>query len=116
MSYAQQLQEAVEEDDGPIALMPGMKVEVRRQSDGDFIIAGFIETVVPATRTVRVRDRASGTDLGVDVDVDRYDIFVLDQDITGKAPFPRSTTLYLRPSKPGAFTGGASSIGGARAR
>lgn len=111
MSFADQLHEAMEEESGLIALRPGMKVEVRRHGDNDLVVSGFIETVIPATRTVCVRDRKSGTDLQVDVDVDRYNVWVLDQDITGKAPFPRATTLYLRPSKPGAFTGGRPATG-----
>lgn len=111
MSFADQLQEAAEEGDGKVALTPGMKVEIRRPGDKDLIVVGFIETVDATTRTVRVRDRASGTDMGVDVDVDRYEVYVLDQDITGKAPSPSSPSLYMRPSKPGAFTGGVSSVG-----
>lgn len=112
MSFSQQLQEAMEEEGGDrVALRPGMKVEVRRQIDNDLIVAGFIEAVIPATRTVRVRDRKSGTDLHVDVDVDRYDVYVLDQDITGMAPYPKATTLYLRPSKPGGYTGARPATG-----
>jgi hypothetical protein len=97
-----QLREAAES----IALRPGQKVEVRRIGDGDLVVAGFIEEVIPDVRTIRVRDRSSGTDHQVDVDVDRYEVHVFDQDITGKAPHPPQTTLYLRPSRPGAYTGG----------
>lgn len=87
-----------------VPLVLGAEVVIRTR-DGIKVAEGYIEDVMFETRTVRVRDTSSGTDVQLDVDPDRYTVEVKSDDVLGLAPEPGQETLYLRPSRPGARKG-----------
>ena len=94
MSIADDLKDAIRV---PIAI--GQLVVVRSQ-DGSRVASGWVRDVDPATGVVRVRDDASGTDVQIDVDGERYKLWV-------QVPtrmlnrLGKQQALYIHPSRPG---------------
>ncbi len=86
-------------------LVLGASVVVRTK-DGVAVAEGYIEDILDETRIVRVRDTSSGSDVQVDVDPDRYDIWILDPDVVGDSPDPEPNRgpNYVR-SKAGPYKG-----------
>jgi hypothetical protein len=108
MSVAQQLADALNEplpkDPEPVRLGIGQFVEVRTHK-GKLVVTGTIQALDPNTKTVRVVDRGSGSDLQVDVDPRMYDVWVRDVLVPGGAPAPsQQPALSVGGSTPGAFT------------
>lgn len=108
MKLSEALDDALADDgdSGRIALGIGQRVEVRTKA-GELVAVGEIQEIAPATHTVRIADRDSGSDMQLVVDPDMYDVWVVDMDIVGDAPTPSvKPTLGVKPSRPGAYTGG----------
>ena len=93
------------EEGGRVRLAVGQHVIVRTDY-GEKVTEGDIEEVFLKAQAIRIRDRSSGTDIHMDIDPAIYEVWVQDPDIPGDAPYPASRTLYLRPSRPGIYTGG----------
>jgi hypothetical protein len=110
-SLAKQLAEAVREpeeetseDSERVRLDLGQFVEVWTRS-GKLVITGTIQELSPRTRTVRVADTGSGTDVQIDVDPDMYEVWVMDMIVPGEAPTPsKQPETNLRGTNPGAAT------------
>lgn len=94
----------------PVGLQLGANVIVRTKA-GVQVAEGWIEEVLGEARVVRVRDQSSGTDFQIDVDPDRYDIWVKDTGVMGDAPRPEQKTNYTRPSRPGPHKGAVGNRG-----
>lgn len=103
MRVSEQLAEAIKPE--RVRLGVGQFVEVRTR-EGDLVIQGVIQSLDPVTKIVRVVDRGSGSDLQVDVDPSRYDIWVQGMQVPGTAPTPGKQAAIdnVRGSTPGAFT------------
>lgn len=96
MRLSEQLEKA---KNARVKLHVGMEVSVHTQ-DGRSVIDGRITEVDVATHTIRVVDELSGADLQIDVDVDRYEIYVFPPG--DRVPLlPQELTLYVRASTPG---------------
>jgi len=102
MSLAKQLQEATAER---VRLMPGQLVVVRTRQ-GKKLAQGRIVEVDEALGVVRVTDDTSGSDMQVDVDTERYEVWVRPPPDTDQVRLGRIKTLYVRPSFPGVYMGG----------
>lgn len=102
MSLSKQLEEATAEK---VPLMPGQLVTVRTRK-GKKLATGRIVEVDEALGTVRVTDDTSGSDMQVDVDPDRYEVWVKPPPDTDQVRLGRIKTLYVRPSMPGIYMGG----------
>ena len=90
----------------PASLGIGQHVEIRTKA-GELVAVGDITELSPETMTVTVMDRASGSDLGIQVDPNLYDIWVREYDAPGDAPTPaKKPKLSVNPRQPGAYTGG----------
>ncbi len=72
MSLSEQLQKAIK-----IYIFPGQFVTVRTQS-GDDVAEGHVEEVDAERGLVRVRNDETGTEVWLDVDTTRYDLWVRD--------------------------------------
>ena len=109
MRLAEELADAMEDDDvdgDRVALGIGQRVEVRTKR-GELVAVGQIQELAMATHTIRIADRDSGSDMQLDVDPDVYDVWVVSLDVVGDAPTPGvRPTLGVKPSRPGAYTGG----------
>ena len=79
-----------------IRLSPGQRVIIRTK-DGVRVEEGTIASVDPATGTVRVETGKSGADLQIDVDVERYDLWVQSPPKMKLGRPVQSTTVYIRP-------------------
>ena len=102
MRLSEQLAEAIKPE--RVRLGVGQFVEVRTR-DGDLVAQGSIQTLDPVTKVVTVMDRGSGSDLLVDVDPSRYDIWVQGMSVPGAAPtLGKQPEIGARGSTPGAFT------------
>jgi len=96
MRLSEQLQQA---KDARIKLHVGLGVRIRTQ-DGRDVAEGRITEVDVATHTIRVVDELSGADLQVDVDTDRYEVYVVPPG--EQVPrWPPEMSLYVRASTPG---------------
>ena len=96
-SFSEQLREAVE---SKIALHPGLMVKVKTKA-GKLVTQGRITDVDPDVGFVSIANEDAGADLRVDVDPERYVIWVLPP--SSYVPrFPPEATLYIRSSRPGA--------------
>lgn len=83
-----------------VALHPGLIVKVRTKR-GALVTQGMITNVDPDVGYVSVADNEAGADLRVDVDAERYNIWV--EPPADYAPrMPPEVTLYVRSSRPGA--------------
>jgi len=110
-SLAEQLDRAMQEpesetseDTERVRLGIGQFVEVRTR-EGELVITGTIKELSPLTRTVRIADTGSGSDVQIDVDPQLYDIWVKDWDVVGDAPTPsKQPGFNARGSTPGVFT------------
>lgn len=112
MSLAKQLYEAVharrlDEAAEKVVLMPGQLVSVRSKR-GATVVKGRIMVVDPETGFFRVEDNSSGATLEVDVDPEKYIVWVMPP--PGKQDI-RDTTikkLYVRGGgmRPSAYQGG----------
>jgi len=97
MRLSEQLKQA---KDARIKLHVGLQVRVRATDGQTVIEQGRITEVDIATHTVRVVDELSGATLEVDVDVDRYEVYVLTPG--EQVPlWPPDVSLYVRSSMPG---------------
>jgi hypothetical protein len=88
-----------------VQLMPGQLVTVKTRQ-GKKLATGRIVEVDEAIGTVRVTDDSTGADLQVDVDPERYEIWVKPPPDTDQVRLGRIKTLYVRPSMPGVYMGG----------
>jgi hypothetical protein len=96
----------VEREEGErVPLYLGQAVVVRTKA-GERVIEGHIEEMLPETGVVRVRDRSAGTDVQVDLDPEVYDLWIKEVEPEGRAPSPAEATIYVRSSRPGAYSGG----------
>lgn len=104
MRLSEQLAKAIKPE--RVRLGVGQFVEIRTREEGALVAQGAIQALDPVTKTVRVADRGSGSDLQVDVDPSRYDIWVQGMRVPGTAPTPgkHSEIDNVRGSTPGAFT------------
>jgi hypothetical protein len=104
---AEQLADAVVEPKKAerVRLAVGQYVEVETR-DGSLVARGVIQMLNPETKSVRVVDSGSGTDLQIDVDPSRYNIWVRDFPVPGVAPMlsKQPEIDNVRGSTPGAFT------------
>jgi hypothetical protein len=97
MRLSEQLKQA---KDARIKLHVGLEVRIRTREGETIIDQGRITEVDVATHTVRVVDELSGATLEVDVDVDRYEVYVLEPG--EQVPlWPPDVSLYVRASMPG---------------
>jgi hypothetical protein len=103
MTLSRQLQEAVASE--KVRLMPGQLVTVKTR-DGKTLASGRIVDVDEAMGYVRVTDDTTGADLQVDVDLERYEVWVKPPPDTDIVRLGTLKTLYVRPSFPGVYTGG----------
>lgn len=85
-----------------IRLAPGQHVIVRTL-DGARVEEGYISSVDASTGTVRVETDKAGADLQIDVDIERYDIWVQPPPEM-RAKLGRQVSLYVRPSSPGVYS------------
>lgn len=90
-----------------VRLELGQNVEVRTRT-GSLVALGSIMELSVETGVVRVADRESGSDMQVDVDTERYDIWVLDNDVNHGDPdeTPVIGKLAVHSKSPGAYGGG----------
>lgn len=106
MRLSTQLMEAARQK---VLLAPGYIVTVRTRTrgskPGERVAEGRITEIDPATHTVRVVDEASGSTLEIDVDTERYDLWVKPPD-SPVSRDPKAISLFLRPSMQGIYTGG----------
>jgi len=86
-----------------IRLAPGQRVIIRTK-DGARVEEGYISVIDASTGTVRVETDKAGADLQIDVDVERYDLWVQPPPEM-RARLGRQVSLYVRPSSPGIYTG-----------
>jgi len=101
--FSQLLQEAAEKT-ARVRLMPGQRVQVVSPESGEVVIEGNLETVDDARKVVMVRS-VDGTDMTVQVDTTRYEIWVHTGEATIKQE-PREKYRNIRPSRPGPYVGG----------
>jgi len=97
------LEEAAER----VNLMAGQLVTVRSKKGKNIIKHGRITQVDPAIGVVRVRDVSSGTTLEVDVDPEKYLVWVVPPPDMEKSRLDRVKDLYVRNVlKPNPYQGG----------
>jgi hypothetical protein len=95
-AFSQKLKDAMRV---PIAV--GQLVSVRA-SNGDLVADGFVTEVNPKTGVVRVKSDGVGADLQIDVDTERYKLWVRPPP-RSMAKLRQTRTVYLRPSNPYGF-------------
>lgn len=112
-SLAQQLHEAVgakrlDEAAERIVLAPGQMVAVRTKRGVNVIKKGTITNVDLPTGTIRVQDILSGTTLEVDIDPEKYIVWILPPPSAKVDRMTRVKTLYVRGGglRPSAYQGG----------
>lgn len=93
-------QELREAKNSKVVLHPGLLVKVRTKK-GALVGQGLITNVDPEIGFVTVADTSAGADLRVDVDAERYNIWV-DPPSDYAPRMPPEVTLYMRGSRPGA--------------
>jgi len=95
--FSEQLREAV---NAKVALYPGLIVKVKTKA-GKLVTQGRITDVDPDVGFVSVANEGAGADLRVDVDPEKYVIWVMSPS-NHDPRLPPETTLYVRTSRPGA--------------
>ena len=85
-------------DKEPAPLVLGASVVIRTK-DGVAVAEGHIEDIMYETRIIRVRDNSSGADIQIDVDPDRYDVWIMDPEIVGNAPNPAPDRSRIGPRR-----------------
>ena len=97
MQLAEKLQKAMRV---PIAVG---QIVVVRNAEGEKVASGWVIDVDPATDVVRIKDDESGSDLQIDVDATRYQLWVRPPK-GASVRYGQQQTLYVRPSNPGIYS------------
>lgn len=105
MTWSRQLSVAVSEGTR-LPYGAGQEVEVRTRA-GALVVRGTVLGVSDETRSLMIVDRASGTDLQIELDPRMYDVRPIPREAPGDAPSPGiQPSLSIAPSRPGPYTGG----------
>lgn len=83
------------------AILPGHDVVVRTH-DGRLVASGTVSAVHPDTNTLKIKDTSSGTHIHIEVDTDKYDVWIQDE------PLPMSRDdlfARMKPNFTSAFAG-----------
>ena len=102
MKLSQQLYEStLQKKANKIVLKPGYLATVKTKN-GQIVVKGRITEIDKNLGVVRITDASSGTSVQIDVDIDRYDIWIKMPGENQKRN-PQAHAVNIRPSQPGIY-------------